>query len=264
MESPKKAQEICFCRSGEKTQADICTCTCCEHDETMLGNVHARCEYPDCKKCRYKRLPMDQKPRVPQTRMEEMMQDAGIPKEPEYMLPKKWIEYSADIDPVVDFSWLDKLLLGAKKKMDAKNHTPQKWNVDRPRINLNAESDKSPLTLLKRLQGAFRRWVDSPLFEEIEELQKENSNLRENYIYYRDRFHEESTKNLALCEAIQKWNIRTIENEIAENMGQEVTLQDGKKGKLIGYRPSYQKVIVDLGDRQVLEWREQVFPFFPA
>jgi len=37
---PKGPEHICFCRSGKKTQVDICLCKCCEHEWTMLGNVH--------------------------------------------------------------------------------------------------------------------------------------------------------------------------------------------------------------------------------
>lgn len=36
------APKQCFCRSGTMRQCDICICTCCEHQETMLGNSHLR------------------------------------------------------------------------------------------------------------------------------------------------------------------------------------------------------------------------------
>jgi len=35
---PKK--EVCFCRSKGFGRCDICTCECCEHEETMMGNRH--------------------------------------------------------------------------------------------------------------------------------------------------------------------------------------------------------------------------------
>lgn len=53
-DSPTPQAQVCFCRSGEMRQVDICTCECCWHDQTMIGNTHARCNYSDCWKCRPK------------------------------------------------------------------------------------------------------------------------------------------------------------------------------------------------------------------
>lgn len=52
---------------------------------------------------------------APQTRTEEMMQDAGT------------------------------------------DYIGSKWNANRPRINLNDKSDKSPVTLFRRILGTFKR-----------------------------------------------------------------------------------------------------------
>ena len=37
-QKPVAKEPICFCRSGKMKQCDICTCKCCDHEETMMGN----------------------------------------------------------------------------------------------------------------------------------------------------------------------------------------------------------------------------------
>jgi hypothetical protein len=35
------AEKECLCCSGKMKQVDICNCDCCEHETTLMGNVHA-------------------------------------------------------------------------------------------------------------------------------------------------------------------------------------------------------------------------------